>query len=143
MFLIKIANNYRRSSTCYPLSIYNATNIDDPDHEFLAIYCKNMSAYEIMDMHAFVHLKSSVEDRVNKYYEKLKAPSLQVNTSNNITIRENSNISPENERVNVLMLGIDAVSHMNFLRSMPKSYKYLMNNLSAVEMQGLNKIGGE
>lgn len=96
-----------------------------------------------MDIHAFVHLKSSVEDRVKNYYETLKGPSLQTNTSSNTSIRENVNNSSENERVNVLMLGIDTVSHMNFLRSMPQSYKYLMQNLSAVEMQGLNKIGGE
>ena len=46
----------------------------------------------------------------------------------------------ETDKYNILMIGIDAVSRLNFIRQMPKSYKYLLNRLKAIEMNGYNKI---
>ncbi|XP_035701119.1 uncharacterized protein LOC110862090 [Folsomia candida] len=44
------------------------------------------------------------------------------------------------ERINVILLGFDATSRMNFLRTMPKSNAYLLKNLSAIVMEGYTKV---
>lgn len=46
-------------------------------------------------------------------------------------------------KVNVVIFGIDAVSRMNFLRTMPKSYEFLTKTLGAVDLSGYNKVAGE
>ncbi|EFA03493.1 uncharacterized protein LOC662511 isoform X2 [Tribolium castaneum] len=44
-------------------------------------------------------------------------------------------------RLNVLVVGIDAVSRLNFHRQMPTTVDYLLRNMSAVELLGYNKVG--
>lgn len=39
-----------------------------------------------------------------------------------------------------MILGIDALSHMNFLRQMPKTAEFIKQNLSHVEFFGYNKV---
>ena len=73
-------------------------------------------------MFNFVQLKPDVEDRLEK---------LGLNISNSVPKKQ----------VNVLILGIDAVSHMNFIRTMPLSHKYLSDELSALSMDGYTKVG--
>ncbi|XP_049868179.1 uncharacterized protein LOC126368314 [Pectinophora gossypiella] len=41
---------------------------------------------------------------------------------------------------NVLVMGIDNLSRLNFLRTMPKTYTYLKDN-GAIELLGYNKVG--
>ncbi|KAH8328647.1 hypothetical protein KR067_012232 [Drosophila pandora] len=48
-----------------------------------------------------------------------------------------SNIPP----ISVMILGMDSVSHLNFLRQMPKTAAYMRTNMSHVEFWGMNKIG--
>nr|XP_017109365.2 uncharacterized protein LOC108133803 [Drosophila bipectinata] len=43
--------------------------------------------------------------------------------------------------ISVMILGIDSVSHLNFLRQMPKTAAYMRSNMSHVEFWGMNKIG--
>uniref|UniRef100_A0A1A9ZN72 DUF229 domain-containing protein n=1 Tax=Glossina pallidipes TaxID=7398 RepID=A0A1A9ZN72_GLOPL len=43
-------------------------------------------------------------------------------------------------RLSVMILGIDALSHMNFLRQMPKTAEFIKQNLSHVEFFGYNKV---
>ncbi|XP_030384445.1 uncharacterized protein LOC115631749 [Scaptodrosophila lebanonensis] len=45
------------------------------------------------------------------------------------------------ERLSVMILGIDSVSHLNFLRQMPHTAAYIHKNLSHVEFWGFNKVG--
>ncbi|CAL8096489.1 unnamed protein product [Orchesella dallaii] len=120
-------DKFQFSDTCYPISLSNATLVPK-EHEYVAIICEqvmadvdvsNATLTKIVDMHAFVNLKPSVEERVNSIHDSV----------------------PIGETVNLLVLGMDGVSHMNFLRTMPKSYAYIKNELNAVEMQGFNKIG--
>lgn len=48
---------------------------------------------------------------------------------------------PENKSAyNVIILGIDNVSRMNFHRTMPKTLHYLLDN-GAIELMGYNKVG--
>lgn len=48
-----------------------------------------------------------------------------------------TNMSP----ISVMILGLDSVSHLNFIRQMPKTAAYMRSNMSHVEFWGLNKIG--
>ncbi|ODM93468.1 hypothetical protein Ocin01_13213 [Orchesella cincta] len=66
-----------------------------------------------------------------------------------------SNVSPEKvenyaseaataanaDRLSVLILGLDAQSHMNFIRQMPRTYNFLTKNLSSIGMYGYTKVG--
>jgi hypothetical protein len=76
----------------------------------------------VIDVFTFTPLKKEVEERILKF-EKITDLD-------------------EESRVNLVVLGIDAVSHMNFQRIMPKVHKHLVNNLSAIGMDGYVKIGG-
>jgi len=40
-----------------------------------------------------------------------------------------------------MIVGLDALSRLNFQRHMPSSYKYLIEEMAAVEMFGYNKVG--
>jgi hypothetical protein len=44
--------------------------------------------------------------------------------------------SPTLPKLNVVLLGLNAVSHMNFLRTMPQTYLFLTQQLSARGMEG-------
>ncbi|KAH9370408.1 hypothetical protein HPB48_020401 [Haemaphysalis longicornis] len=46
-----------------------------------------------------------------------------------------------NDRISVLVLGIDSTSRMNFHRHMTRTRKYLTEELHAFEFWGLNKVG--
>jgi len=110
------------------------------DAEFIGVYCKiperqrkalniskESSSMELIDAFAFI-------------------PEKQVDTTSSTTTTTTSAYVPENdledERLNVVILGIDGTSRMNFMRIMPKVYKYLTRKLNAVSMDGYIKVGG-
>ncbi|XP_017050131.1 uncharacterized protein LOC108094181 [Drosophila ficusphila] len=43
--------------------------------------------------------------------------------------------------ISVMILGLDSVSHLNLIRQMPKTVRYMRQNMSHVEFWGFNKIG--
>lgn len=58
-----------------------------------------------------------------------------------IILHDEATIIPENKSAyNVIILGIDNVSRMNFHRTMPKTVNYLLEN-GAIELKGYNKVG--
>ena len=94
--------------------------------EFVAVMCESHpeevngtvlqeSKRELIDMFAFVPPKQAPIDQ--------------------------RNLLPTPPRLNVVILGLDAVSHMNFLRTMSQSYLYLTETLSAIGMQGYVSVG--
>ncbi|XP_071539090.1 uncharacterized protein [Panulirus ornatus] len=44
------------------------------------------------------------------------------------------------EKLSVLLMGTDAVSRFNAIRHMPKTYRYLMEEVEALDFRGYNKI---
>ncbi|SPP79348.1 Hypothetical predicted protein [Drosophila guanche] len=48
---------------------------------------------------------------------------------------------PEEPLISVMILGLDSVSHLNFLRQMPRTAYYIRNEMSHVEFWGYNKVG--
>lgn len=123
--------NYRMSKKCYPIS-GNITRLDiPPTHEFIAIFCNSTSnssqTHVMLDAFALTPLKPEVEKRVAQVYAKL-----------NLTEEE----AIQRGKLSLLVLGIDAVSHMNFQRTLPKLHAHLVQNLSAFWLDGYTKVGG-
>jgi len=54
-----------------------------------------------------------------------------------------SEIPTKPEALNIILLGLDSISRMNFIRTMSKTYDYLKNNMNAISLTGYNKIGGK
>ncbi|CAG7823575.1 unnamed protein product, partial [Allacma fusca] len=51
-------------------------------------------------------------------------------------------IEPEPiKKFNVVVLGLDSLSHMNFIRVMPRTHAYITQNLSALSFSGYVKVG--
>lgn len=71
-----------------------------------------------MDYFAFIPPKKEVEERCNK---------LDQDRGDNW--------------VNVAVIGLDALSRLNFQRQMPASHSYLIDQMGAIEMFGFNKVG--
>lgn len=111
------------------MSLTKATDIP-PDHEFISLRCSrpapNSSLHKTTpitthkDMFAFVHLKPDVEERIQRY---------------------NDAHPGQEDRLSVIILGLDAQSHMNFIRQMPRSHSFLVHNLSAIGLSGYTKVG--
>lgn len=74
-------------------------------------------------MFAFVNVKPRVENRIV------------------VTNIANGPHSGHDDRLSVVILGLDAQSHMNFLRQFPLSREFLVANLSATSLQGYNSVG--
>ena len=45
------------------------------------------------------------------------------------------------QKPNLLMVGVDGISRLNSIRNLPKTYKYLQEELNAIEFLGYNKVG--
>ena len=49
-------------------------------------------------------------------------------------------VPPVKEKMNVLLIGVDSISRLNFIRQMPRTRKYILDQLGAYEMKGYNKV---
>lgn len=83
----------------------------------MKVECRREGKEIYKDYHAFVPRKSEVEKRCNS----------------------SAIPGPKSGRLSVLILGLDAVSRLNFHRTMPTTVEKL-RNLQAVEMLGYNKV---
>lgn len=71
-----------------------------------------------VDYFSFVPPKKEVEERCNRL-----------------------NQNQDENWVNVAIIGLDALSRLNFQRQMPSSHSYLIDQMGAIEMYGFNKVG--
>ncbi|CAG2064629.1 unnamed protein product, partial [Timema podura] len=102
----------------------------DMDTEFLFVHCHVLKLFvlriEVYKMlHAIVPVKTSVKEKIE---QEKNAEGLK------------DKIKLGSTHLNVLILGIDSISRMNFIKSMPKTYKYLKIN-DWFELTGYNKVG--
>ncbi len=105
---------------CKYLSLQNETRMPK-NWEFVTVECDGLASKNskrVVDIHAF------------PYPTKRKPDSIT-------TGRNGSGL------LNVLILGMDAMSHLNFRRTMPEVHEFLTKNLSALEFMGYHKIGGK
>jgi len=91
-------------------------NVTTPiiDSEFIAVFCKK---------------------------EKFKEPKIVDMFT--LPRPKESLIEAKEGAIDVIILGLDSTSRLNFIRSMPTSYKYLKKSLNAISMVGYNKVGGK
>ncbi|CRL04765.1 CLUMA_CG017825, isoform A [Clunio marinus] len=100
-----------RNETLTPLHFGQRSKIDS---EYIQVYCENTNQSQVYtDYHNFFP----------KPPDEVKQP-----------------LKTE-EKYNVMILGIDSVSRLNFHRMFNHSEKTIMENLGAIEMQGYNKVG--
>lgn len=62
---------------------------------------------------------------------------------NETLVEELKDIEPpaKSMKLNVIMYGLDSMSRMHFIRKLPKTYKYLKENLKAFVLEGYNIVG--
>lgn len=73
-----------------------------------------------------------------KKYENIIAGISEKNQSfSSIKSKENSNSLD----LNILMLGFDSVSRMTWMRNLPKTYQYFIEELKGMTLQGYNIVG--
>ena len=118
-----------RASFCRE-SDWKLLNDDQPtvviseENEFVEVECMNATTSDeafYRDIFAFVPIKKEVEERCDSFVD---------NTSSQPT-----------EHLNVMIVGLDALSRLNFQRQMPRSYQFLIERMAAIEMKGYNKVG--
>ncbi|EFN74161.1 hypothetical protein EAG_14073 [Camponotus floridanus] len=98
---------------CYPFQNSIAINA-----EFVKVECSRNNQVTYKDYYVFLPRKPLVEERCKQALSKNKFLE---------------------DRLSILVLGIDSVSRMNFHRMMPKTVK-LLHSLNAVEMLGFTKV---
>lgn len=107
------------TSRCYTVWLDKRTEIP-PAHPFILVECLVNGAYKAMDVHAFVNIK----------------PESSASQLSN----ENLNVE---DKLNVIIIGLNSVSRASFIRSMSKSYTFLMRKLSPVEFKAYHTIRGK
>lgn len=115
--------------------------------EFLMVECwktKDVENIIYKDFHFFI--KESGPENVtsmNKNHQKtrLGGDDLKRSTTSFANSSNPSQSNQEDDHVSVMILGIDSVSHLNFLRQMRSSASFIHNKLNYVEFWGYNKVG--
>ncbi|XP_063413992.1 uncharacterized protein LOC134696239 [Mytilus trossulus] len=91
------------------------------EDEFVKLNCYEKDDTTIYtNFFAFVQRKDQVEKRCNNIYQK--------------------HSKNRNERLSVMLLGVESVSQINMIRYMTETRKYLLQNMSAIELLGYNKL---
>lgn len=83
--------------------------------------CKDKDTAQVIykDYFAFLPLKNKTEERCEK------AKKIQTTTKSSL---------------NVMVIGLDTISRLQFHRQFNRSRKYLEENLDVIEMMGYNKV---
>ncbi|XP_046379136.2 uncharacterized protein LOC124150965 [Haliotis rufescens] len=91
--------------------------------EFVRIYCISNSESTInTNFHSLIIPKEAVDERCEK------------------NIKHHVTINKPKEIMNVVMIGVDSMSRLNFMRQMPLSRTYLLEDLEAIEMLGYTQV---
>ena len=105
----------------YSPTITSFTNDTQLSHEFIRVACYGKTGGMLAtNFHALILEKNDVEDRSEKNYFK-----------NKVT---------KKEQFNIVAIGVDSISRLNFIRHLPKTRDFLLRELQAVELQGYNKV---
>ena len=96
---------------------------------------------EVLRVHCTIHVNKTL--KIKKKYHFVKPFPLKTHSNKTArkeqywkTVRQSSSPLPPS----VIIIGIDSVSRNHFLRSMPETHKFLMEN-DFVDMRGYTKIG--
>lgn len=100
-----------------PCVQFNKTIILLPTVEYIYVKCTSGTRTVYINTHAIIRDRPEIRKRMTNLKEK----------------------SRNHRPLSVLMLSIDSVSRLNFIRSMPHTYKSLVDN-QWFELQGYNKV---
>ncbi|XP_021185847.3 uncharacterized protein LOC110373063 isoform X1 [Helicoverpa armigera] len=95
--------------------------------------CKDFINY-IKVEHEFVKVSCEYNEK-QIYQQYFLFARKKLNKKNKSDVHKN-----ETDYYNVIVMGIDAISRLNFYRTMPKTLAYLQNR-GAIELLGYNKVG--
>ena len=103
----------------------NETQIDEDyaDHSRYYDYYMHEEEADFDQFIVHVYPRSDVHTRINKILKKLKT------------------VKSQETPLNVLMIGLDSMSHMSYQRKLPMTYKFLRDKLGAVILNGYNIVG--
>lgn len=88
--------------------------------EFIRIACYGISGSMLSsNFHAFIVKKNEVEQRCKKNLNRQKRTK---------------------EFFNILVIGVDSISRLNFIRHLPQTRKFLLEELEGIELMGYNKV---
>ncbi|CAH2988897.1 unnamed protein product [Chilo suppressalis] len=121
---------------CYQ-SFYRPQSVDNVDEVIDDRVKYNDCIYfnDTIDVrHEFVKVNCSVGiNTIEEYYVFALKKKFTVHN-------DHEEISKNATAYNILVLGIDSVSRLNFFRTMPNTVKFLLNR-GAVDLSGYNKVG--
>ncbi|KAG8188755.1 hypothetical protein JTE90_012226 [Oedothorax gibbosus] len=109
---------------------------DDLDNRFSMGSLKNLTFNQPMDID---FIKTSCRFSTQKFEEFLPLTPLKVEVEKRCVDRNSQIKVPK--PLNVIFLGLDSVSHLNFLRHFPKCQKYVSKFLNPITMNGYTKVG--
>lgn len=81
------------------------------------VKCRSLKKQTYINGYATMPVRSDINERLRKWEERSKS----------------------GKPLSVLMVGIDSISRLNFIRSMPKTAQYVYDN-DWFEMSGYNKV---
>jgi hypothetical protein len=84
------------------------------------VICTADDGQKYSNIHSAIAVNQKVVDRSEKLSSRLSSSALNLS---------------------ILIFGFDSVSRMTWMRSLPKSYEYLVNHLGAVVLTGYNVVG--
>ncbi|XP_073824865.1 uncharacterized protein isoform X3 [Musca autumnalis] len=120
------------------------------DIEFVMVECWNMQLQSIYkDFHFFVQYDNETinqtmapeHDNTEKFIKNSVESKENSHSTNERKTDKIPEENPSDSPISVMILGIDSVSHLNFLRQMHSSASYIHRNLNHIEFWGYNKVG--
>lgn len=115
------------------------------DYEFVNVFCDNGNVTDIYeDYHFFVPKKFKNMSNTNGGgggTTQSQQGDNRYGYNHRLSQFMNSNNNIENMKFNVMVIGLDSVSRLNFRRQMKKSYRTIVDKFDAIEFQGYNKVG--
>ncbi|GFS48903.1 uncharacterized protein TNIN_22251 [Trichonephila inaurata madagascariensis] len=88
------------------------------ESDFFVVKCESENKKQWKNLMAGIHRNENLVEKVRN----IKPP-------------------PDSMKLNVIMYGLDSMSRMHFIRKLPKTYKYLTEELKAVVLKGYNIVG--
>lgn len=119
----KTDDGYKISSNCTPIEGVSVVLTD----EFVRVVCSSNTSSNKSRQHVdflyTIPLKESVEKRACETESRLR--------------RSEAEVRP----YSVMLIGMDAVSRLNFERHLNRTRRFLLDEMDAFEMMGYNKVG--
>ena len=105
--------------------------------DFFKVACVSSSGKKYMNMHSGVARNPPVLERLRRHAESKKA-----SLNRDPPSPEHVSFSgPRGLNLSVFMFGFDSLSRMAWLRLLPKTREYFLNELGGVELTGYNILG--